>query len=516
LSRVDRGGGPERAPSSSIKVEGLKKEYGPVKALAGMTLEIGRGEIHGLLGHNGAGKSTLVNVLGGLTRPDSGVVEIAGRQVEIKSPQDSQELGIAVVEQELSLAANLSVADNVLLGHPDTPVLYRRRRSEAGRFLAMVGLDGLDPRTLVGDLRLGERQLVEIARVLARDARYLILDEPTATLSQTEIARVFAILRRLRDEGATIVFITHRLDEVFELCDRVSVVREGKTVRSAMISEFDRRSLVEILVESEGKPHTAPSPSARSFGSEVLALDHVSLGEELDDVSVSVRAGEIVGIAGQIGSGATGLVRVASGLEEDATGELRVAGRRQPFGDRTRLSRAGVAFVSEDRARDGVFALRPVAENLTVSCLRRLRKWGAIKRAALRRLAVDLARTARVDASRVDALPSTLSGGNQQKVLIGRALGQDPRGLVLLMNEPTRGVDISSRGEIYEVLRAAADGGAAVLFASTDLEELLELSDTVYTMFRGSIVGRFTSADAAASNILSDMTHQAEGVATGV
>jgi ABC-type sugar transport system ATPase subunit len=511
LSPAERGDPRERVPPPAISVEDLAKEYGPVKALSGMTLEVQRGEIHALCGHNGAGKSTLVNVLAGIATPDSGSVEIFGEPERIRSPQHIQELGIAIVEQELSLASNLSVADNVLLGHPDTPVFYRRQRPSATPFLEMVGLDGLDPATPVRDLRLGERQLVEIARVLARHARILILDEPTATLGQAEIARVFAILRRLRADGTTIVFVTHRLGEVFELCDRVSVVREGRTVTSALISEFDRESLIELLVESEGTPSEARADTPRDFGPARLALRGVDLGEELKNVSLTVRSGEIVGIAGQVGSGATELVKVAAGIEEEATGTLEVGGVRFPFGDRTRMSRIGVAYVSEDRGLDGIFALRSVAENLTVCGLGELRKRGTIARGAVRRMAMSLAGSARVDSSRIGDLPLTLSGGNQQKLLVGRALSRPAEGLVLLMCEPTRGVDIASRGEIYEVLRAAAAKGAAILFASTDLEELLDLSDTVYTMFQGEIVSRFVSADVGPSDILSDMTHRREG-----
>lgn len=499
------------ARPSVITVRNLRKTYGAVHALDGLNFDLREGEIHGLCGHNGAGKSTLVKALGGLVEPDSGTVEVAGRDVSVDSPQISRELGIAIVEQELSLIPNLSVADNVMLGNVEASWLFRRDRSIAKRYLAMVGLEDVDPSTPVQELRLGERQLVEVARMLSRDARVLILDEPTATLSQSEIDCIFSILRRLSAQGRSILFITHRLGEVFEFCDRVSVVRDGVRVTTETVLDFDRRSLVELLAESEGISEESERHRQGSDSPIAIAARNLRRGNVLDGVTLEVRQGEIAGIAGQVGSGATEVLRALAGLDPDAKGELWIGGERVRLGRRPAPDTSGIAYVPEDRGADGVFGLRSVAENLTASSLGTVSRWGVVRRSTALSQAQHLARSARVDAARLTVSPLQLSGGNQQKVLIGRALGNSSKVPVLLLSEPTRGVDIASRTEIYDALRDARDSGAAILFASTDLEEILELADVVYTMFRGQIVAHTRRGEADAATIVSDMT-QSEGV----
>ena len=500
------------APAPLLRVEGLVKRYGSTRAVDDLDFELAAGEIHGLCGHNGAGKSTLVGVLRGTTTPDAGSVRIDGVNADIGSPVASQQLGIAVVEQELAQVPEMSVADNLFLGHPQTPWLFRRQRPEAERYLKMVGLGDVDPSQPLRRLRLGERQLLEIARLLTRDARILILDEPTATLTSAEIERVFSVIRALVDQGRAAIFVTHRLGEVFTYCDRVSVMRDGRRLATRKVADMQRDDLVDLMVDVEALagPASETSTDVDADAPTLMSLREIELGGAVGPVSLDVPHGHVVALAGQVGAGATELLRAVAGLDRFATGEVILAGRSIGLGRRTRAARAGISYVPDDRAADGLFFGRRAFENLTASSLRGLCRGPVITRAAIIARARELASGARYDAARLDAPPETLSGGNQQKLLVGRAVDGVGKSSVLLLCEPTRGVDIQSRHEIYEVIRAVAARGAGVVFVSTDLEEITELGDVIYTMFRGQIVGRHRRQDARSARILAEMTHGRE------
>lgn len=494
-------------PAPLVELSGVSKSYGPTRALDGLDFELEAGEVHALCGHNGAGKSSLVKVLAGLVVPDAGAIRIGGEQVEIGSPGESQRLGIAVVEQELALAETLSVADNIFLGHPRTPWLFRRQRSAAREFLKKVGLGDIPLDTPVGELRLGQRQLIEIARLLARDARILILDEPTATLSREEIDRVFAVVRELVAEGCAAIFVTHRLGEVFEFCDRVTVVRDGQTVSTTLTSAIDRRELVAMMVEGE-PAEVRRAAAIDSSATPALEIRELSVPGSVHGVDLTVRPGEIVAVAGQVGAGAAELLRAVAGLDPTATGRLEVLGSRVRLGDRRRAAASGISYVSEDRAVDGLFFGRRSTENLTVTALSGLGRLGVVSASRVHQEAARLGAAAHLAPAKLRSTPETLSGGNQQKLLMGRCLmvgGRDAA--VLVLSEPTRGVDIHSRHEIYEVLRTAADAGIGILVASTDLDEIFDLADTIYTMFRGRVEHRYPRARATTAAVLADMTH---------
>jgi len=498
-----------------LEVDGLSKSFGPVRAVRGLSLDVRAGEVHAVCGHNGAGKSTLVKTLVGLVRPDEGVIRFEGEELSLRNPQDAQSHGIALVNQELSLVPELSVEDNIYLGGVGVPLVYRRRRlSEAAReVLDQLGLRHVQLGTPVETLSIGERQLVEIARLLVRDARLLILDEPTATLSKPEIERVFRATRDLVAQGRSVIFVSHRLDEVFELCDRVTVLRDGQRVATHEINAIDRRSLIEqMLGEMEGRKsmeeheHVVPGTDET-----VVRIEGLTVPGSVDGVSLALERGIITGLAGQVGSGTSTILRALGGLVPTATGAVEVRGRRVLLNTPRRAAAAGVLYVPNDRQREGLFLGQTVERNLTVSRLRRLSRLGVLLRRRIRRTARELATMAGVSVERLGSPAASMSGGNQQKVLLGRALQLEGTAL-LALDEPTRGVDVGGRAEIHNLVREAARKGTAVIFSSTELDEVLDLADVVVTIFHGRIVSVVPRAEASASAILADMTtsHAAE------
>jgi ABC-type sugar transport system ATPase subunit len=403
------------APRVVLEVEGLSKSFGPVRAVRSLSLDVRAGEVHAVCGHNGAGKSTLVKTLVGLVRPDEGVIRFEGEELSLRNPQDAQSHGIALVNQELSLVPELSVEDNVYLGGVDVPLVYRRRRlSEGAReVLDQLGLRHVQLGTPVETLSIGERQLVEIARLLVRDARLLILDEPTATLSKPEIERVFRATRDLVAQGRSVIFVSHRLDEVFELCDRVTVLRDGQRVATHEIHEIDRRSLIEhMLGEMEGvktmQEHEHAVPGAEDT---VVRIEGLTVPGSVDGVSLALERGIITGLAGQVGSGTSTILRALGGLVPSATGTVEVQGKRVLLNTPRRAAAAGVLYVPNDRQRAGLLLGQAVERNLTVSRLRRLSRLGVLLRRRIRRTARELATMTGVSLERLGSPAGRLCGG---------------------------------------------------------------------------------------------------------
>lgn len=497
----------------ALVVEELRKRYGGVEALRGVNFELRRGEIHALCGENGAGKSTLVKILGGLVEPSSGRITVAGAPLRTGRRTDPRL--ISIVHQELSIIPDLSVLDNILIGDDGLGEILRRSRyaADVRARLDQIGLSHVALDTPAKALTLGERQLVEIARGVARGARILLLDEPTATLSDAEIQRVFAAVRWLRDQGSTIVFISHRLPEVFELTDRVTVFRNGAHVLTADTASLTRAALVKAMIGHEVAARDHRSAVAPTDARERIALSRVALPGRLSPVDLSFRRGEIAAIVGQLGSGADLLVEaVAGGRSYD--GQILVDG--EPV--RCRSARdaigCGIAYVPEDRAGKGVFLDAPVETNITASILAQLSRMGFLRHRMAAKSVRDLAGQFTIDPRRLPADVCQLSGGNQQKVAIAKAAALDPR--VLVLNEPTRGVDIGARTEIYGQLRAIAATGVTVLFFTTDIEEVLEFADRVVTVFRGRIVSDRPIAGLGMDDILTDIVHGPADVAVEV
>ena len=495
---------------SMVSVEGLTKRFGAVAALRDVTFAIAPAEIRAICGENGAGKSTLVKILMGLVHPDAGSIRIGGVARIIRGPQQAQALGLGFVAQELSLAPRLSILDNIWLGSAETPFIYRidHLRARARAALEILGAGDLDLDRPVLGLPIGQRQIVEIARLLARDARVLILDEPTATLSDVEIERLMVILKSLRARGHSIIYISHRLGEVFDLCDSVTVLRNGAHVTTEPVSRIDRHHLIESMLGrplGEMYPPRAPSVAM----DDGVTISNLEIPGRLQLPSLAAPRGRITAIAGQIGSGASLVNRALAGLEDAATGDVRIGGQVLALGSPPASARRNIVFVSDDRAVEGLFPELGVLDNLMAGDLRAHAMLGVISWSGLRIVAREIARKVGVDPARLGSRARTLSGGNQQKLLFGRALARLKPG-VLLMNEPTRGVDVGARADIYALMRDLCSRGWTLIMTSSDLEEVVGMADIVHTMYRGRVVARRGGAAIELAGILADITHPIE------
>jgi ABC-type sugar transport system ATPase subunit len=487
-------------------VRRLSKRYGSVQALAEVDFELRPGEVMALLGENGAGKSTLVKVLSGLVQPDAGTIEIDGSPAELFPPARSQAAGVAVVHQEYSSVPTLTVAENLVLGQANVSALWlpRRLNARARGLLALVGLQHVDPRTPVERLSVAETQLLEIARLLARDARILIFDEPTAALADREIERVLSVIKRLAAEGRSIIYVTHRLPEVFRLADRVTVFRNGRSLPARPTSELNVDAVITMML---GRELETMFPPRDTVGREPLLQVQGLLAPGLaEPVSFDVRPGEIIGLTGQLGSGASIVVQCLAGMLPPHAGRALLDGKELSLRGHAGTLKRGVAYCSPDRKRDGIFAGRPIRENLSSPWVRSVSLGGWISHRREREIAGEIARRFAIDAKRLGSAVSTLSGGNQQKVAVGKWLGVQPR--VMLLEEPTRGVDIGARAEIYQRLRDLCRAGLGIVVSSSDTAEILGLSDTIATFYRGRLTSIRLQSEWTEDALVREVMHQ--------
>lgn len=454
-----------------------------------VSLSLFPGQVHGLVGENGAGKSTLIKVLAGLVRPDAGSIELEGRPVSFSGPLDAESAGIAVVHQEPTDFPDLDVVDNLMLGHEPTLLggaFIDRRRclTEARQRLEAAGAN-VPFNVPVGRLSLAQRQLVAITRALAADCRLLILDEPTASLSPAEAGRLHTAVRSLSERGVAVLFVSHRLDEVLDLCGPVTVLKDGQHVVSLPASELDHDALVRHMVGRD----LADSPSGRrnATGAPLLSVKGLTRRPSVTDVSFEVRSGEVVGLGGLVGAGRTEVARILAGIDRPDSGTVWLNGKALAFGDPRASIRDGLALVPEDRQHEGLVLFNSVEQNLNDSLRARRPLAGLLHRRQERASAQERLNVQGIKASGPDAQVASLSGGNQQKVVFGKWLALKPR--VMILDEPTRGVDVGAKEEIYRLLHQFTDEGMAVLLISSDLPELLRLSDRILVMRNGGVTG---------------------------
>ena len=475
------------SPAPLLTLLRAAKSFGGVRALRGVDFDLAAGEVHALLGENGAGKSTLIKIITGAHRPDAGEICVAGRTVDGLTPARAQSLGIACIYQQPALFPDLTVAENIGL-RLDPPgagrrVDWRARRARAAALLARTGAS-LDPEAEVRELSMPEQQLVEIACAIGAGARIVVMDEPTASLTAREQERLFAVVRELRAAGVGIIYISHRLEEIFALADRVTVLRDGESVGTHAVRDITEAGLIKLMVGREVAQLYPPAESAP--GATVLAVRGLGCAAAgVRDVSFEVRAGEVFGLAGLVGAGRTELARVLFGLTPADDGEIRLDGERiTPQSPRAAVAR-GIAYVPEDRRRHGVVLEMPIAENMTMAVHPRLFPGGWLRPRAEKDLALGFIRDLAVKCAGPGAPGGSLSGGNQQKVSLARWLATKP--MLLILDEPTQGVDVGAKSEIHRLIRRLAKGGLAVIMISSDLPEVLGMSDRIGVMRGGTL-----------------------------
>jgi len=482
-----------------LRMEGISKRYGGVRALEKADLSVAAGSIHALLGENGAGKSTLIKVLAGVVAPDEGEIRLDGRPIEFASPSAATQAGIVCVFQELSLVPELSVADNIVISNSPTRfgmIDRKAQRRIAEEALARAGAADIHPLALVKDLPLSRCQMVEIAKALARKPRILILDEATSALTAADVAKVFEVLKRLRSEGLALLYISHRMNEIAELADQCTVFRNGRNVASYAAGTKSDNEVVELMIGHEYShvfPPKPPAPPASAIP--VLEARGLSWTDRLHDISLSLRAGEVVGLGGLDGQGQRELLLAFFGVLRGLSGQILIDGRPVSINSpaAAREEGIGMALIPEDRKTEGLMLPMTVRENLSFAALDKLTHAGVVDRAEEQRLIDDMVNLLAIKTGGLDIPVGALSGGNQQKVVIAKWLMRQPR--IILLNDPTRGIDVGTKQEIYQLLRKLAESGAAILFYSTDYDELIGCCDRVLVLYDGAVKRELVGAD---------------------
>ncbi|MDQ0395480.1 sugar ABC transporter ATP-binding protein [Labrys monachus] len=498
------------ATGAALTLSGIAKSYGPIRVLSDIGFEIGRGRVHALVGENGAGKSTLVKIITGIVQPDGGEVSIGGRAVHFATPIEARAAGISAVYQDPKLFPHLDVAENIFMGaYPRTmfgTVDRRAMYDKARASLRQLGVE-LDPFSLVAALSMAELQFVEIARALSTDVQLLILDEPTSPLTPAEAEQLFRIVRALRDQGKSVLFITHRLEEVEAMADDVTVLRDGRHVATGPASEFDRARIVNLMV-GRSVDHLYADRTVAAPGPEMLRVEGLGLSGTFADISFSLRAGEIVGMAGLVGAGRSEIAQAIFGMTPPSAGKVVLKGEEIQPGSPAQMLQRGLAYLPEDRDGQGLIMAETVVENVTLPVIRRLARFGVLDRAGGRRMADEAVATYQVRTKGIDQVVAALSGGNRQKVAFARWLATRPA--VLILDEPTHGVDVGSKAQIHRIIADLAAAGIAVLLISSDLPEVIAMSDRILVIAEGRLVGEIARADATQEAVMQAATRTVE------
>ncbi len=503
-----------------FRMEGVTKRYGGVVALDRAELTVTAGRIHAILGENGAGKSTLIKIMSGVVAPDEGRMTLDGRTVSFPEPASANHAGIVCIFQELSLIPELSVADNIAISRPPKRfgmidrAAQRRLAEEA---LARAGAPDIHPRALVKDLPLSRRQMVEIAKALALNPRVLILDEATSALTSADVARVFEVLKRLREEGLALLYISHRMHEIAELADECTVFRNGQNVDTYEAGTKTDNEVIEMMIGREYSHVFPPKPPVGANAEKTPALEvrDLSWTNRLREVSLAVRPGEVVGLGGLDGQGQRELLLALFGVLRGLTGSLLIDGKEVTVNSPAAASAAetGMALIPEDRKTEGLMLPMSVRDNLSFAVLDRIASGGIIDRAKEKRLIDDVIKLLGIRTAGTDIPVGALSGGNQQKVVIAKWLMREPR--IILLNDPTRGIDVGTKQEIYQLLRKLADAGAAILFYSTDYDELIGCCDRVLVLYDGAVQSELVGDEITERALLASALNIATGEEAG-
>ena len=499
-------------PAPVISLEHAEKHFGAVHALVDGDIELFGGEVHGLVGENGAGKSTLVKILAGVHRPDSGRLLLDGEEAIFDNAKQSQAAGIAIIFQEPTLFPDLTVAENIFVGVQPLKrfrrIDGRRMRREVTMLFEQLGVR-LDPDRLARGLSIADQQLVEIAKALTTNARVIVMDEPTAALATNEVQRLFRIVHTLRARGNAVLFVSHRLEEIFEMCQRVTVMRDGRRVWTRPIDELTVPSVIRAMV---GRDMDALFPKLPAEpGGVVLKLDRLTREGDFTDVSFVVRSGEIVALAGLVGAGRTEVARAIFGIDRWDAGSVEIDGRRLPPGSPSAAMSAGIGLVPEDRRQQGLVMDFSIERNIALASLDTVQRGGLIFRGAERSFARDWALRLQLKYARLSNPVWTLSGGNQQKTVLAKWLGRKPR--LLIVDEPTRGIDVGTKAEVHRLLSELAAQGVAVLMISSELPEVLGMADRIVVLFEGRVTREFVRADADEDAIMRAATGVVEEAA---
>ena len=494
-------------PEPLIELIDMTKHFDAVQALRGVDFSLYAGEVHALVGENGAGKSTLVKILAGIYQPDAGVVRIGGEAIELRSPLQAQARGIAVVQQEPMLFPDLDVAENVFMGrHPRDRlgrVDWKRMYREVDHLLASLDVP-LGSHMPVRGLSVAEQQLVEIAKALSLQARVLVLDEPTAALSTHEVEELFAIVKQLCERGVAILFVSHRLEEVFAIADRLTVLRDGTHIMTAPVGEV---STGEIITQMVGRALSDLFPKGEAeIGEVVLEVRGLTRPGIFANVSFELHRGEILGFAGLVGAGRTEVARVLFGIDRAQSGEIYLKGQRATIRSPQQAIERGIAYVPEDRHQQGLVMTFSIASNITLPILGQISRLGLIDPRREQRMAQAYSRQLRVRSTGVEQLVNALSGGNQQKVVLGKWLATSPA--VLILDEPTRGIDVGAKAEVHRIISDLAASGLAIILISSELPEVLAMADRIVVLHEGRVTGTFTRSEATQERVMFAATGQ--------
>ncbi len=485
--------------SEIVRLSGIEKRFGGVHALSGVNFDMRSGEVHSLVGENGAGKSTLMRVLGGEFRPTAGTVLVDGKKTVFDRPIDAIAKGIAVIHQEMALAGDLTVAENIFMGDLGTIVNWRDLNRRARELIAGLGFD-IAPEAQISSLSVAHQQVVEIAKALSKNARIMVFDEPTSVLSMQDAQRLLGIIDELRKKDVAIVYISHRLDEVMRISDRITVMKDGANVKTVNRGELDVDGLIRLMV---GRPleDMFGEDVERSIGEEILKVEHLTRGDAVRDVSLSIRAGEIVGIGGLVGAGRTELIRLIFGADRADSGRVILQGKALKLHQPKDAVDAGIALAPENRKDQGVILNMSIRINTTMARMKPvLAPLGIIRQVKERETVKSLSQSLRIKAQSGEAPVSSLSGGNQQKVVLAKWFHADAN--LMIFDEPTRGVDVGAKTEIYELIRRLAAQGKAILVVSSEHNELFGLCDRVMVMREGAVTGELAPTDFSEVNLL--------------